>query len=326
MPVLPAPRYVPPIPFRSGNIASIYPPLFRPTPAMTPRPERIETPDGDFLDLDHHPCRIGKSKRLAIISHGLEGNARRKYTLGMARMVTGAGFDAVCWTQRGAGQTPNRKARSYHSGETEDLNTVLTHCLETGEYEQVVLIGFSMGGNQILKYLGEAPHRLPSELSASVTFSVPVDLSASERTIALPSRKVYFEYFMRGLRKKVRTKARLFPDEISESDLAGITTLRQFDDRFTAPNNGFADAEEYYTRSSSKQFLNAIPIPTLLVNAQNDPFLPDECYPVDEADANSALFLEMPRYGGHVGFVQAGEGNVYWSEQRAGRFLREIIS
>lgn len=325
MPVLPTPDYFPSIPFRSGNLSSIYPPLFRPTPVMSPRPERIETPDGDFLDLDHHSCRIGRSRRLAVINHGLEGNARRKYTLGMARMVTEIGFDAVCWTQRGAGCEPNRKARCYHSGETDDLHTVLTHCLGKGNYTQVILIGFSMGGNQILKYLGENTDRLPSELAAAVTFSVPVDLSASERTIALPSRRIYFEYFMRGLREKIRTKSHLFPDEIDANQLEGITTLRMFDDRYTAPNNGFADAEDYYSRSSSKRVLHAIQVPTLLVNAQDDPFLPQECYPVEEAESNGTFFLEMPEYGGHVGFIQRNEENVYWSEERARRFILETL-
>ena len=310
--------------FQSGNIASLFPPLFRPTPAMYPVAERIETPDGDFLDLDYHPCRIGQSRKLAIISHGLEGNSRRKYTMGMARAVTGIGFNAICWTQRGASNEPNRKVRSYHSGETEDLHTIISHCLNRGEYNQVVLIGFSMGGNQILKYLGEDLGRIPKEIAAAVTFSVPVDLSAAERTIALPSRRVYFEYFMRGLRGKVLNKAQLFPGQIDASKLEGVQSLRDFDDVFTAPNNGFEDAEDYYTRSSSKQFLKNINVPTLLVNAQDDPFLPQECYPIDEAQNHELLSLEMPKYGGHVGFVQSNPDNVYWSESRATSYLETI--
>lgn len=323
MPVLPTPDYAPPFPFRSGNIATLYPPIFRPTPPASPTQERIETPDGDFLDIDRHESRIGRTRKLAIISHGLEGHSRKKYVLGMARMITGQGYDAACWNQRGCGGEANRLPRSYHSGETNDLHSVLTHCLAADDYDEVVLIGFSMGGNQILKYLGEAPDRVPGEVAAAVTFSVPCDLSATEQIISLPSRRIYFEYFMHGLSRKVRIKGDLFPDHVDPELLRGITTLRQFDDRFTAPTSGFADADDYYAKSSSKQFLQHIRTPTLLVNAKDDPFLPQHCYPVAEAEANPNLMLEIPLYGGHVGFVPGGTGNIYWSEKRVGDFLAE---
>ncbi|QGY41687.1 alpha/beta fold hydrolase [Pseudodesulfovibrio cashew] len=323
MPILPDPNYLPPIPFRSAHLATIYPPLFRPTPPGEPARERIETPDGDFLDIDRHRSRAGATRKLAVINHGLEGHSRKKYVLGMARTVTGLGYDAACWVQRGAGKELNRKVRSYHSGETDDLHTVISHCLKSG-YDQVVLIGFSMGGNQILKYLGEAPDRVPCEVMAAATFSVPVDLAASERVIALPSRRIYFEYFMKGLRKRIRAKAEAFPGEVNPAGLKGIRTLRQFDDFYTAPVNGYADAANYYAKASSRQFLGDIRIPTLLVNALDDPFLGPECYPTREAEGNENLFLEMPKHGGHVGFITAGPDNVYWSESRAARFLKEL--
>lgn len=324
MPVLPTPNYHPPLPFRLGNFATIYPSLLRPTPNhLTPARERIETPDGDYLDLDRHRCHTD-SKRLVIVSHGLEGNARKKYTLGMATMALSLGYDAVCWDQRGAGKRPNRKPRCYHSGETNDLHTVITHCLKSG-YEEVALIGFSMGGNQILKYLGENPERVPTQVKAAVTFSVPCDLSATERVIARPSRHIYFQYFMKGLRKKIRTKATLFPKQVDAEKLRGIWTLRDFDDRYTAPQNGFRDADDYYARSSSLPHLSAIRVPTLLVQAQDDPFLAPECFPEAAAQANPALFLEMPRFGGHVGFHLPGDDNVYWSEKRAAEFLTKTL-
>ncbi|MBI9078643.1 MAG: alpha/beta fold hydrolase [Pseudodesulfovibrio sp.] len=321
MPILPTPDYSPPLPFRNGNLATLYPPVFRTTPGTNPCHERIETPDNDFLDMDWHACRIGKSRRLAIISHGLEGHSRKKYILGMARMVTGLGYDAACWTQRGCGKAINRHARFYHSGETDDLHAVVTHCLKTRNYDEIMLIGFSMGGNQILKYLGKNASRVPAEITTAATFSVPCDLGATERLISKPTMRIYFEYFMLGLRQKIRAKGRMFPDVVNPAELNGINSLRQFDDRFTAPLNGFKDAEEYYTRSSCKQFLKSIRIPTLLVNAQNDPFLPHECYPMDEAETNSNLFLEMPKHGGHVGFVLNHGDNVYWSENRIKKFL-----
>lgn len=326
MPVLPTPDYRPPHLFRLGNFATLYPSLFRPVPKhIVPARERIDTPDGDYLELDRHRSPEEQSKRLVIISHGLEGNARKKYTIGMANMALNLGFDAACWDQRGAGKRPNRKVRSYHSGLTEDLHTVISHCL-TGEYEEVALIGFSMGGNQILKYLGEDPERVPSQIKCAVTFSVPCDLSATEKVIARPTRHIYFQYFMKGLRQKVRTKAELFPGQVSAKKLKGIWTLRDFDDRYTAPNNGFTDAEDYYTQSSSLQFLPAIKVPTLLVQAKDDPFLAPECFPITEAEANPNLYLEMPKYGGHVGFHLPGRNNVYWSEKRAATFLSEVLN
>ena len=323
MSVLPTPCYTPPFPFKSGNLATLYPPVFRRTPETTPRPDRTETDDQDFLDMDWHASRIGQTRKLAIISHGMEGHSRKKYVLGMARMMTGLGYDAVCWVQRGCSKKPNRMPRFYHSGETGDLHAIITHCLETGKYDEIILIGFSLGGNQILKYLGEYPNSIPCEVKTAVTFSVPCDLAGTERIISKPTMRIYLEYFMVGLRRKIREKARLFPDIVDSTQLAGINALRQFDDRFTAPLNGFKNAEDYYSRSSCKQFLPGIRIPTLLVNARNDPFLSARCYPVDEAEANENIFLEMPEYGGHVGFVLNDADNEYWSEKRVREFLNK---
>ncbi len=324
MPVLPEPEYLPPFPFQNGNIATLYPPLFRPTPPLpVPGRERIDTPDGDYLIIDRHQSDHANTRKLAVISHGLEGHSRKKYVLGMARMVTSLGYDAACWDQRGCSREANLLPRSYHSGETNDIHTVITHCLDSDKYDDVALIGFSMSGNQILKYLGENPDRVPPQVAAAAVFSVPVDLAASERVLARPSRRIYFEYFMKGLRKKIRGKARRFPDLIDPTHLKGIQTLRQFDDIYTAPCNGFTDAADYYARSGSKQFLAHIAVKTLLVNAQNDPFLPKECYPVHEAAKSDHLHLEMPKYGGHVGFVQKNSANVYWSEERVRDFLTQ---
>ncbi len=325
MPILPTSDYMPPLPFRSANLATIYPPLFRPTPESSPQRMLVDTPDHDILSLDRHAACTGRTRRLAIISHGLEGHARKKYVLGMARTVTQMGYDAVCWNQRGCGGKPNRLVRSYHSGETGDLHTIITHCLEEGDYDEVVLMGFSMGGNQILKYLGEDPDHVPTEVKAAVTYSVPCDLSGTERLLARPSRRVYLEYFMIGLKEKVRIKTELFPDQIRPGLLAGIRTLRDFDDRYTAPTSGFSDAADYYANASSLQFLSEIRVPTLLVNARNDPFLTPSCYPEEKAGANANLFLEMPKYGGHVGFVRSSRDNVYWSESRAAEFLGQLL-
>ncbi|HKI80453.1 MAG TPA: alpha/beta fold hydrolase, partial [Pseudodesulfovibrio sp.] len=229
---------------------------------------------------------------------------------------------AACWSQRGCSEEPNRLPRCYHSGETGDLHEIILHCLSTGRYDRVILIGFSMGGNQILKYLGEEPNRVPKQVAGALAFSTPCDLDAAERVIS--SHRIYFEYFMRGLRRKMREKGEHFPDVVDASRLNGVQSLRDFDNRFTAPMGGFKDAAEYYARASSLQFLRDIGVPSLLVNAQNDPFLTPSCFPVTEAMSNPNLFLETPVHGGHVGFVSKSGENIYWSERRAEAFLNEI--
>ncbi len=323
MPVLPRPDYRPPPPFRNGHIQTIYPTLFRPLPETSPVRERIQTPDGDFLDLDWHraPVRAG---RLAVISHGLEGSSRKKYPLGMARHLARLGWDVICLNFRGCSGEPNLLPRFYHSGVTDDLHTVLTHGLAKGGYGTAALIGFSMGGNQTLKYLGEAAGKVPREVKAAVTFSVPCDLAGASQRLARRRNSIYMRYFMRGLREKIRVKSLMFPHLLDPAGLSAIRTFVPFDDAYTAPLHGFLDAADYYARCSAKQFLKDIRVPTLMVQAEDDPFLPPSCYPIDEARESHTLWLEIPDYGGHVGFVKQNGANLYWSEERAGRFLRDV--
>lgn len=326
MTLLPSPDYLPPLPFRSCHVQTIYPTLFRPLPDTQPCRERIATPDGDFLDIDWHGSRRGRPAGLAVISHGLEGSSRKKYPLGMARHLSRLGWDVICLNFRGCSGEPNLLPRFYHSGVTDDLHTVLTHGLRSGGYPVAALVGFSMGGNQVLKYLGEDPGKVPAEVKGAVVFSVPCDLAASSRRLEKVQNSLYMRYFMRGLRQKIRTKAAMFPGLLEISELDGMRKFFPFDDRFTAPIHGFRDAADYYARSSSKQFLAHIRVPTLLVQAEDDPFLDISCYPLREAELNSMLHLEIPRYGGHVGFVRRNRENVYWSEERAGRFLRTVVA
>lgn len=326
MALLPQPDYLPPIPFRSGHVQTIYPTLFRSQLRLTPHRERITTPDGDFLDIDWHKSVTGSSLKLAVVSHGLEGNSQKKYPLGMARHLMDCGWDVICWNFRGCSGEPNLLPRFYHSGVTDDLHTVLTHGLQAGGYSIAALVGFSMGGNQTLKYLGEDPAKVPIEVKGAVVFSVPCDLAGSSRQLEKRANSLYMHYFMRGLREKIRVKSTMFPGLFDISDLSGIRTFFPFDDRYTAPLHGFRDAADYYSRCSSKQFLHDICVPTLLVQADDDPFLDASCYPVREAQQSNALQLEIPRYGGHVGFVQNNPANLYWSEERAGLFLSMVAS
>ena len=323
MPVLPAPDYRPPFPFTSGHLQTIYPTLFRSTPPTEPIRERIDTPDGDFIDIDWHRSHTTHCRGLAVVSHGLEGHSRKKYPLGMARCLSSAGWDVICLNFRCCSDEPNRLPRFYHSGVTDDLHRVLCHGLARG-YEHAALVGFSMGGNQTLKYLGENPDLVPAEVSAAVVFSVPCRLGDAVLVMDKLSNRPYMHYFMKGLRKKIREKAVRFPDLIDTEGLDQMITFEPFDDKYTAPLHGFKDAADYYQRCSSANFLKSIRIPTLLVQAQDDPFLPLSCYPFKEAEGSDNFYLEIPDFGGHVGFMGSWLEQVYWSEQRALAFIEEM--
>lgn len=312
--------YHPPLGFRNGHWQTIYASLLRRRPAVTYRREQIDTPDDDFLDLDWVP--VG-AERVAIVSHGLEGSTQRTYMRGMARALALHGWDALAWNYRGCGGAPNRQLRSYHSGATEDLEVVVQHALAQG-YRQVALVGFSLGGNLTLKYVGEQGAGLDARICAAVTFSVPCDLDAGAAHLDSPANRVYARRFLRNLREKVRQKQQQFPGTLDDYHAAQITTLRAFDDSYTAPVHGFADAVDYYARSSSKPFLSGIRIPTLIVNAADDPFLPEACYPVAETSDLPHVYLEVPEWGGHVGFVAFNPARMFWSEQRAVAFLADV--
>ena len=281
--------------------------------------ERIDTPDGDSLSLDW--ARTG-SQRLAILAHGLEGDSRRHYIQGMVHALTRRNWDAVAWNARGCGGEPNRVLRFTHSGATEDLNTVISHVVSSAGYTQIALIGFSLGGNLILKYLGERGCEVDPRIEAAVAFSVPCDLQASSIQLGRTVNRIYMRHFLASLHQKIQSLIKLMPGKIDDVDYKQIRTFKQFDDHYTAPIHGFKDAEDYWRKSSCRPFLPQIHIPTLLVNARNDPFLAEACYPIEEAKANANLYLEMPASGGHVGFMDFNSRKEYWSERRAVEFLQ----
>lgn len=277
--------------------------------------ERLELKDGDFLDLDW--ARIGGSK-VAILSHGLEGCSESGYNRGMATKLISAGWDVLAWNLRGCGREMNRLPRFYHSGDTGDLAAVI-HFAAT-RYSRIALIGFSLGGNLTLKYLGEAsPH--PAIVGA-VAISVPVDLTASVRALDLRwSNRIYRRRLIKSLIAKVETKALKFPDKFDTTGSRLIRTFQEFDDRYTAPIHGFRNAADYWNKSSAKQYLHRITVPTLLLNACDDPFLTPESFPLVEAERSPYLFFEAPESGGHLGFIDLARGIEPWSERRVVEFL-----
>ena len=213
----------------------------------------------------------------------------------------------------------------YHSGETTDLHCVVEYCVIQG-YSRIALVGFSMGGNQVLKYLGEARHRVPKEVKAAAVFSVPCDLAGSAGELDRFSNRIYMINFLKTLRQKVRYKNIRYPDYYPLEGLDNIKTFAEFDQRYTAPIHGFSSARDYWQKASSLPYLSRIRIPTLLVNARNDPFLSDSCFPDQVAEHSAYLYFEAPREGGHVGFTSPLGVRQYWSESRAASFLSQHIS
>ena len=313
-------HYEPPKLYFNAHIETIFPAIFRKVDEISYSRERINTHDGDFLDLDW--LKSG-SKNLVIISHGLEGDSQRPYIKGMAKAFYSSQYDVLAWNYRGCSGEMNRKLRFYHSGETEDLQEVISHALTFG-YENIFLIGFSLGGNITLKYLGEKKHTKDARLKGAVTFSVPLHLHNSCVTISKPSNFIYAQRFLTNLKEKVRSKAKVMPDKLNIEGLSKIKTLKDFDDRYTAPIHGFNDAIEYYSKCSSIHFLEEITTPTLIVNALNDPFLSDDCYPTSELEGHSFITFETPLKGGHVGFTSFKLNNLYWSELRALDFINSL--
>jgi predicted alpha/beta-fold hydrolase len=242
----------------------------------------------------------------------------------MVRAARDQGLDALAMNFRGCSGEPNRKVTMYHSGWTRDLHEVLVMVASLGRYQSVHLVGFSLGGNVVLKYLGENPSIVPDNVRGAVAISVPCDLEDSAQAMARPLCLLYTRYLLDQLRKKIIEKDQLFPGALDVQGIEKLRTFRQFDDRFTAPLHGFKDALDYWRRSSSVHFLSAIDRPTCIISAANDPFLGPKCYPFAQARSNACLTLLVPRTGGHVGFVGSGQNGMYWSEWAAMRCVQGL--
>ncbi|QDA59391.1 YheT family hydrolase [Hymenobacter jejuensis] len=325
MPLVTHSRYQPPFYLFNGHVQTIVPSILRSVPDVSYQRERVETEDGDFLDLDWSRLPNQHTDTLAIVSHGLEGDAGRPYVRGMVRALNRAGFDALAWNYRSCSGEMNRLLRTYHLGDTEDLDFVVRYALGKARYRRVYLTGFSAGGNVTLKYLGENPDKVPRQVERAAVFSVPTDLKSSSHYISRFQNRIYLNRFLKSLREKMRQKAELLPGQINLADIDQLQDFPQFDDRFTAPMHGFKSAEEYYEYSSSGRYLSGIRIPTLLVNAVNDPFLPPSCFPREVAEKSNYVFLETPQEGGHVGFAEGSPDGEYYSERRAIEFLTAQI-
>ena len=301
--------------------------FLRPDPRLRLRRKRLETPDGDFVDLDFTPPpREGAP--VVLVLHGLEGSALRRYMLVTYRELLDQGLHPIGLNFRSCSGEPNRALRFYHSGDTEDVRFVLELLAERYPGVPMGAVGFSLGGNVLLKYLGEEGERGAERLRCAVTISVPFDLAAGAERLeqGIPGR-IYTGYFLQSLRRKVTARADELRGHCDVEAALRARTLREFDDAVTAPLNGFADALDYYRRSSSAAYLERIRVPTLLLQSEDDPFLPREAIPWDAIRGNPHLINGFTERGGHVGFVSGKPwAPRFWAEEETARFIGTALS
>lgn len=303
----------------NGHLESIYPSLFRKINGLKWQRERISTPDDDFLDID---WLCGGSSRLVVLSHGLEGDSHRQYMMGMARIFFQNHWDVLAWNNRSCSGEMNRARRMYHHGDIDDLGLVVDYGINKG-YQALVLIGFSMGGNQTLKYLGVKGSQAPAQVAGGVAFSAPVDLKAGAAILDRPGNIIYKRRFLYYLSKKIIQKEAQYPGSFDLSLLPKVKNWKDFDEWFSAPLNGFENAEHFYREASALNFMCESRVPVLLVQAQNDPILAPSCYPIRACKNHPHIALEITNYGGHVGFLQQGSPHA-WSEVRALAFAKQV--
>ena len=274
---------------------------------------RWETEDGDFFDLDF----VNKgAKSVVILLHGLEGSSSSQYILGITNALSAFPIDVCAVNHRSCSGELNRTLGFYHSGYTKDLAFIVSELSK--KYEKVSAVGYSLGGNMLLKYLGT--HEVPAEFKTGVALSVPAHLSSSAVRLNHWTNRPYAIQFLKTLNKKAVAKAKQFPEVLDYRKFQNIATLYEFDNKVTAPLHGFVDAEDYYAQSSSAQFLHNIQVPTLLVNAVDDSFLAPPCFPFEIAQDNPNFHFYAPKQGGHVGFARL-KSNAYWSDDMVVRWL-----
>ena len=310
-------RYKAPFLFRNAHVATVLPSMFREVSIDFTR-ERINLPDGDFLDLD---WLKGKNDKIVIVSHGLEGNSHRHYVTGTAKLFSEQGWDAIGWNCRSCSGEMNVLPRLYSHVDAPDLSEVIDHVLSTKWYKKIALVGFSMGGAITLNYLTKMKEHHPAELVAAVVISAPVDVGASADELEKRKNRFYLQRFLKKMIKRIKAKAAQFPELIDVSRADEIKTFSEYDIRFTAPLNNCKDPAEFYRKASTRDRLHEINIPSLLVIAENDPFMPASCYPYDVANDHKYFHLEVPTRGGHVGFTIRSL-QYSWMEARALEFIK----
>jgi len=340
-----------------GHVQTLYSACIAPRPRIVFVRERVDTPDGDFIDMDWvapgvfaqrvddrlvapDAALVGSAAyrwmqtqdwtalaqdsqtQALILFHGLEGSSRSHYAQTLAQYFRARGWIVAVAHFRGCSGAPNRMARAYHAGESSEIAFMLAHVRQRAPQAQWHALGVSLGGNALLKTLGEQGQEA-SWLASCAAISAPMDMVASGQALShtWAGRYLYSPYFLRSMRRKLQEKAQRFPGTIDVLRLGQLKTLRDFDDYYTAPMHGYRDVLDYWTQASSLPLLRHVAVPTLILNARDDPFVPAPCLP-GSRDASAQTLLHQPAQGGHVGFVTGSfPGNQYWLAQRVARFF-----
>lgn len=315
MPVLQS-NYRPPAYLFNGHLQTIAPVFGVKRNNSLYTTEKLELPDGDFLELD---WVRGGNDQLMILIHGLEGNSRSHYVQQMAEHFSAIGWDILVMHARSCGREMNRLPVLYHGGSTDDIAVLLKEYVQ--KYNSIVLTGFSLGGNMALNFV--ARHATPQNLKAVAAFSAPCDLKTSEQKIDRFTNRIYANKFLLKLKAKVRKLENLHPGIFDIKTLDEIKSVQAFSANFTAPFSGFKSLEDFYLSGSSLNSLLEVRMPTLIVNAQNDPFLSKPCFPIELAKKSDHLFLDMPKQGGHTAFPITKTKS--WMPERLEQFLENIL-
>ncbi|MDP3539266.1 MAG: alpha/beta fold hydrolase [Azonexus sp.] len=310
--------YLAPLWLPGGQAQTLWPLLIKPRPLKLRR-ERWETPDGDFIDVDH--LDGAPNAPLLVLFHGLEGSARSHYALSTAHACKKAGWRLALPHFRGCSGELNRRPRAYHSGDSDEIDWILRRLHAANGQRKLHAAGVSLGGNALLKWAGERGPAASELVTGVVAMCAPLDLAACGHHLARGFNRVYTQHFLNTLKAVSAARLAKFPDLFDEARMQQAINLYQFDDAVTAPIHGFAGADDYWRRASAKPWLKSIAVPTLAVNPKNDPFLPAAHLP-GAAEVSPLVRLEQPAGGGHVGFVSgAFPGNLDWLPQRLIHFF-----
>lgn len=306
-----------------GNLQTLYPALLAPRPQIVWRRERWDTPDGDFIDLDWTTTPVAADAPLFILFHGLEGSSRSHYARALMHAAAQRSWQGVVVHFRGCGGELNRLPRAYHSGDSDEIDWILRRIAPTAE--RLVATGISLGGNALLKWLGERGDAAQAVLARAAAVSAPLDLQASGDALDRGlNRVLYTRMFLKSMKASACTKLAAHRLNIDAARMLAARTLRAFDDAYTAPLHGFRDVDDYWTRASSAPWLAHIRVPTLVLNAKNDPFLPRATLAAATREASASVLLESPETGGHVGFLEGPfPGRHGWLPRRLLEFLSE---
>lgn len=296
----------------NGHLQTIVP-AFRKVKGMTFRRERISTPDNDFLDLDWIE---NNSNRLVVLTHGFEGNSLRPYMLGMAKIFSQNKWDVLSWNCRSCSGEINLAFKMYNHGNIDDIERVINHAVSVKKYEEIVLVGFSMGGNITLKYASLKAH--PS-VKKAIAFSAPLDMKSSTILLGEKHNWLYRLNFEKKLQPKLEKKIVQYPDKLSKQDISHKDWEKQLQTYF-CKINGYESLDTFYEIGSALNFIPQLKIPALIVQAVNDPLLTPECIPYELAANHEYIYLEAPQYGGHCGFPLAKDNEFSWAEYRAMAF------